>query len=180
MCTPVMCAISSKQLLQSLDNNNDCCSGFSFTTNSCFLPVSSLDNNNDCCSGFSFTTNSCFLPVSCLDNNNDCCSGFSFATNSCFLPVDTRREEQLKEMECMLMISQWSKTKNSFKSVLRQNMSAVPQCIFPPSEAQFPKEQTSIYKAFKNTAIVTGLVSYILTLFSLDILSANIFFFYGL
>ena len=48
---------------------------------------------------------------------------------------------------------------------------------FPPSEAQFPKEQTSIYKAFKNTAIVTGLVSYILTLFPLDILSANIFFF---
>ena len=39
-----------------------------------------------------------------LDNNNDCCSGFSFATNSCFLPVDTRRGEQLKEMECMLMI----------------------------------------------------------------------------
>ena len=113
-----------------------------------------------------------------LDNNNDCCSGFSFATNSCFLPVDTRREEQLKEMECMLMISQWSQTKNSFKSVLRQNMSAVPQRIFPPSEAQFPKVQTSIYKAFKNAAIVTGLVSYILTLFSLDILSTNIFFFF--
>ena len=56
---------------------------------------------------------SLFTPVMCtsikqllqsLDNNNDCCSGFSFATNSCFLPVDTRREEQLKEMECMLMI----------------------------------------------------------------------------
>ena len=56
MCTPVMCAISIKQLLQP------------------------------------------------LDNNNDCCSGFSFATNSCFLPVDTRREKQLEEMECMLMI----------------------------------------------------------------------------
>ena len=82
-----------------------------------------------------------------------------------------------QDMRCIKISSQ---TKNSFKSVLRQNMSAVPQRIFPPSEAQFPKEQTSIYKAFKNAAIVTGLVSYILTLFSLDILSANIFFFSGL
>ena len=79
-----------------------------------------------------------------------------------------------QDMRCIKISSQ---TKNSFKCVLRQNMSAVPQRIFPPSEAQFPKVQTSIYKAFKNAAIVTGLVSYILTLFSLDILSANIFFF---
>ena len=41
-----------------------------------------------------------------------------------------------QDMRCTKISSQ---TKNSFKSVLRQNMSAVPQRIFPLQKPNFPK-----------------------------------------
>ena len=71
----------------------------------------------------------------------------------------------------------------SNKELLQKCPSAKHVCCssahFPPSEAKFPKVQTSICKAFRNAAIVTGLVSYILALFSLDILCMHILFLSG-